>query len=57
MTDEIVTVVTYPNAALNYCLYLSAEQCNNVPLHQFKKGQKLMVVGFEGLYLFYLMRN
>jgi hypothetical protein len=57
MTDEIVTVVTYPNAALNYCLYLPAEQCNNVPLHQFKKGQRLMVVGFEGLYLFYLMRN
>lgn len=47
MTDEDVTVVTYPNAALNYCLYLPPEQCNNVPVHQFKKGQRLMVVGFE----------
>lgn len=47
MTDDVVTVVTYPNAALNYCLYLPPEQCNNVPLHQFKKGQRLLVVGLE----------
>lgn len=50
MTDEDVTVVTYPNAALNFCLYLP-------DLQQLKKGQKLMVVGFEGLYLDYLRQN
>lgn len=42
------TTVTYPNAVLNYCLYLPPEECNGTSFDTLRTGERVMVIGFEG---------
>lgn len=55
LPKDIVTTVTYPNAVLNYCVYLPPAQCNGTSFEKFRTGDRVMVISFEGKIYKYFM--